>query len=323
MALVLITAPTVEPLTVAEAKRQLKMGASAGEPAPTAPTVALISPAAAGDCDNGAHRLGFTFYTADGETELGPLSDVVTVADKTINGKIAAINVARGGAGVVGRKGYLVPVAGGSAKLAITIANNDDESCTINVADASLGVAAPATNTTANPEIVRRITTVRDNCERVTARATTTQTWDEFLDVPCERFIEVQKPPLQSVTYVKYRDADGAWQTFSADSYEVLYAHTAPVLEARPPRGLIVLKDSYSWPTTDGRPGALQVRFVCGYGAASAVPAALKDAMLMELGTLDLARAGIVIGTIVARLPGDPTSTYLSFRSHATQRRAA
>lgn len=320
MALVMVTAPTVEPLTVSEAKRQLKMGASAGEPAPTAPTVALISPAAAGFCDNGAHRVGFTFYTADGfETELGPLSDVVPVVDKTVNGKIACTNVARGGTGIYGRKGYLVPVAGGSAKLAITIANNDDVICTINLADASLGVTAPAVNTTLNPELVRRLTTVRDRCELVTNRALTTQAWDEFLDrFPGEGWIEVSKPPLQSVTYVKYRDTNGVWQTMSTDDYEVLGTHTPPVLESRPARGRIVLKFGRIWPLADDRPGCVQVRFVCGYGAASAVPAALKDAMLMDLGTLDLARAGIVVGTIVARLPGDSTATYLQFRSHAT-----
>lgn len=323
MSLICVTARTVEPLTVAEAKRQLKMGASAGEPAPTAPTVALITPPAAGNCDNGAHRVGFTFYAADGtETEIGPLSDVVTVVDKAVNGKIAVTNVARGGTGIVGRKGYLVPVAGGAAKLAITIANNDDTACTIDVADASLGVAAPTANTTANPEIVRRISAVCDRCEGATNRATTTQTWDEFFDAtPCERFIEVPKPPLQSVTHIKYRDSSGTWLTFSADSYEVIGGHTPPVLEARPARGRIVLKTGYSWPTTDGRPGCFQVRFVCGYGLASAVPALLKEAMLIDLGTLDLVRAGVVIGTISSEVAGWPGTVYKWFRSHQTQTR--
>jgi hypothetical protein len=51
-----VTAPTLEPVTVEEAKRQLQMGATTGEPAPTALTAALASPAAAGNVDNGAHR---------------------------------------------------------------------------------------------------------------------------------------------------------------------------------------------------------------------------------------------------------------------------
>src|SRR4051812_25399595 len=131
MPLSLITAPTSEPVTVAEAKRQLLLGTTAGEPAPTAPIVALLTPAAAGLCDNGAHRVGFTFVTADGETELGPLSDVVTIVDKTINGKIAVSNIALGGSAVTARRAYLVPVAGGSAKLAATISDNTTTTLTL------------------------------------------------------------------------------------------------------------------------------------------------------------------------------------------------
>src|SRR3954469_17800236 len=103
MPLSLVTGPTSEPLTVAEAKRQLLVGMSSGEPAPTAPTVALLSPAAAGNCDHGAHRGGFPVVPADGETEIGPLSDVVTIADKTVNGKIAVTAIALGGTAVTSR----------------------------------------------------------------------------------------------------------------------------------------------------------------------------------------------------------------------------
>ena len=106
MALTLITAPTVEPVTVAEARRQCLLGSTAGEPAPTAPTVALASPAIAGNIDNGAHRYGVTFVTADGETELGVISSAVTVADKTVNGKVELTAIPLGGSAVTSRKLY-------------------------------------------------------------------------------------------------------------------------------------------------------------------------------------------------------------------------
>src|SRR3989344_5689951 len=100
MSLHLITAPTVEPVTVAEARSHLRLDDEAGEPAPVAPTVALASPAVAGNVDNGAHRYLVTFVTADGETEAGAISAAVTVADKTVNGKVELTAIPFGGVAV-------------------------------------------------------------------------------------------------------------------------------------------------------------------------------------------------------------------------------
>lgn len=327
MGLTIITAPTVEPITVAESRRQLQMGSSAGIPAPPAPAVSLLSPAAAGNCDNGDHRVGVTFTTVDGETELGPLSAVVTIADKSINGQIAVAGIAIGGFGVAGRKVYLVPVAGGAAKLASTIANNADQTATLNIADAALGVAAPTANTTTDPELVRRIVSVRDRGEFATARAWITQTVEERLNgFPCEPFIELPLPPLQSVTFVKYLDAAGVLQTFVAtDQYDVINGHTPPVLNPRAPRGLIALKPGVSWPSTYGQKGSVVVRFVCGYGdTAAAVPSMFKDAMLMDLANLTgPARDGLIVGMTATEVPGWAGRVYQNYRSYPTQKRAA
>ena len=61
-----LTKPAIEPITVAEAKRQMRRGRTDGEPAPTAPTVALVSPPAPGLCDDGQWRIGWTCVTPDG-----------------------------------------------------------------------------------------------------------------------------------------------------------------------------------------------------------------------------------------------------------------
>src|SRR3954465_1121425 len=101
----LVVAPTAEPITVIEAKRHLRLDTSDGEPAPTAPTVALAG-VGAGSVDNGDHRYLVTFVTAGGETDAGVLSAVVTVANKTTNGKVQVSNLAIGGAAVTARKVY-------------------------------------------------------------------------------------------------------------------------------------------------------------------------------------------------------------------------
>lgn len=320
----LITAPTTEPLTVAEVKRQLQKGTSAGEPAPTAPTVALAG-SGAGNVDNGVHRYAVTFVTADGETELGVVSSAVTVADKTVNGKVAVSAIPTGGSAVTARKLYRT-IAGGSTYLLLaTIADNTTTTYTDNTADSGLGAQAPTTNTTEDPEIVRRITSVRDRCELVTGRALITQTWDLIGDgFPSCGYIEIPKPPLQSITHVKYRDTAGTLQTWASTNYVVKHATAVPpVLNPRAPRGILALAFGVTWPATYGQAGDVQIRFVCGYGSASAVPRLLKDAMLIDAATLDMQREGVITGTIASEIPGWVGRIYRSYRSPVTQRRAA
>lgn len=320
MSLSLVTAPALEPVSIAEVKRQIRIGDTAGEPAPTAPTVALITPAAAGNCDNGAHRVGVTFVTADGETELGALSDVVTVADKAVNGKIAVSAIPVGGSAVTARKVYLTPIGSSTAKLAATIADNSTTTATLNVADASLGADAPSVNTTEDPQLTLYIKAFRERGESLTNRAWITQTWDDIRPCfPAGRVIELAKPPLQSVTHVKYRDTTGTLQTWATSNY-VVEAPAGPNCR----RGRITLAYGVTWPSTYGEADDVQIRFVAGYGsAASDVPAILKQAMLLEIATAYRHRESIVTGASVADLPGGVNQIYRRYFSHPTQRRAA
>lgn len=119
---------------------------------PTAPTVALAG-AGIGSVDNGAHRVKVTFVTGVGETEAGAQSGVVTVVDKTADGKVAISNIpVSASALVTGRKVYMSDVAGTGFFLLSngTISNNTATTLTANDSDATLvaSTAAPATNTT-------------------------------------------------------------------------------------------------------------------------------------------------------------------------------
>lgn len=111
----------------------------------TAPTAALISPAAAGNIENGAHTYAVAFYNGAGITCPGP-TVIGTVANKTVNGKIVLSDIPIGPVGTTGRKLYRSVAANTNLVLLDTIADNTTTTYTDNVADGSLGAAAVTIN---------------------------------------------------------------------------------------------------------------------------------------------------------------------------------
>lgn len=293
MSIVVYSAAATEPLSIAEVMAHLRLDEGNQEPAPTEPTAHLISPAAAGNVDNGVHRYLATFVTADGETQAGATSGGVTVADKTINGKVALTGIPIGGASVTARKLYRTAAGGAVWMLLATIADNTTAIYTDNTADASLGAGAPATNTTDDPALSALISAARAEVEGELHRYLVTQTIDAYFDsFPCGGF---RLPPLQSVVSITYIDASGDEQTLAADQYKVDSA-------SKPAR----IKPAYgvTWPSTRCEDNAVKVRFVAGYGAASAVPKSIKQWMLLRIATLWKNRATQVIdGRTLISLP--------------------
>lgn len=274
--------PASEPLTVAEVMRHLRMDESNQEPAPDAPTVAMASPAAAGNVDNGAHRYLVTFVTADGETQAGTPSAAVTVADKAANGKVVVSDIPRGGSAVTARKLYRTTAGGSTYLLLATIADNTTTTYTDNIADAALGAGAPSTNTTSDPEILRWIAQAREMAENAIGGVLITQTLDYHLDAfPCGA-IEVPKGPLQSVMAITYVDENGATQTLDPSAYQV---------DAEDERGRIAPAYGQTWPATRAQLAAVKVRYVAGFGAAEDVPEQIKGWMKLQIGAFDEVRA--------------------------------
>lgn len=122
--------------------------------APGAPTAALANPAAAGNVEDGAHSYKITFLAGATTTEGGTQSSPVTVVDKTANGKVqlTAIPISTD-ANVTSRKIYRTaagadPSVAANYLLLATIADNTTTTFLDNVADGSLGAAAPTTNNT-------------------------------------------------------------------------------------------------------------------------------------------------------------------------------
>lgn len=295
MGLILKVAPATEPLTIAEVMAHLRLDSSSQEPAPAAPTVALVSPAVAGNVDNGAHRYLATFVTADGETQAGTASSVVTVADKTVNGKVLVSGIPLGGSAVTARKLYRTLAGGSTYYLLATIADNGTTSYTDNIADASLGAGAPSTNTTGDPLLSALIIAARQQAEKETGRALITQQW-EYTDDDFDCRIQLPKPALISVQSVKYLDTNGVQQTLDSGEYQVVTSELVGYLQPA---------YSKSWPAYRPQPDSIVVAYTCGYGAASAVPQSIKAWMLMAISTLYSQREAIITGTIVAEVPRD------------------
>lgn len=114
--------------------------------APAAP-VAALSGAGAGNVDDGSHSYKLTFVTAAGETDPSPASNVVTVADKTMDGKVTLTIPVGTDPLTTDRKVYR-RVAGdtGAWKLVAAVGNNTATTYVDNLADAGLGANAPTVN---------------------------------------------------------------------------------------------------------------------------------------------------------------------------------
>ena len=112
----------------------------------------------------------------------------------------------------------------------------------------------------------------REYVEQYSGTALLTQTWELTLDEWWQGVLELPYPPLQSVTSIKYIDADGVEQTLSASSYSVTTGD---------PVGFVQFASDITVPVIKSEAGAVRIRFVAGYTAAANVPASLKQAVLL------------------------------------------
>jgi len=122
-----------------------------------------------------------------------------------------------------------------------------------------------------NSIVTALIKIARQYVERITNRALITQTWELRLDDwPSE--IWLTRPPVQSITSIKYLDTDGVEQTWSDALYQTdLYAEPARISP--------IYGESYPDLET-GAYNRVIVRFVNGYGdAASQIPTPIIQSM--------------------------------------------
>jgi len=140
--------------------------------------------------------------------------------------------------------------------------------------------------------IAELIKSAQNLVEAYMNRAITTQTLSLFLDrLPFysdlklqegiftapdleynSNFIVLPKPPVVSVTHVKYYDNDNTASTFASSNYYV---------DTISDQARVVLKTGASWPTVSEtrNANAYEVKYVAGYGGASDVPEPIVQAI--------------------------------------------
>lgn len=130
-----------------------------------------------------------------------------------------------------------------------------------------------------NSLIVNLIKAASEAARQITRRQFVNATYT--LDLPDfpSGDIELEFPPLSSVTSVKYYDVANDQQTLSASTDYEVDTYSTP--------GRIVLRVNESWPDVYDRALPVTIVYVAGYGAAaSSVPEPIRQAILLLVGHL-------------------------------------
>ncbi len=148
------------------------------------------------------------------------------------------------------------------------------------------------------------ITAARERVELFLRRALITQTFEYTLDqFPANRYmihttslINLPRPPLLSVAWIKYVDTAGSQQLLPPEAY-VVDASSSEM-------GRVALAWNQFWPITRWSINSVVIRFVAGYGeAAEDVPRAIRHGILIEISSLYENREDIVVGQSVGTVP--------------------
>lgn len=143
-------------------------------------------------------------------------------------------------------------------------------------------------DTTANDQrLAPLIPAARQQVEHVTGRALVTQALDIYFDyAPLGPELCLPMPPLQTVTSVTSFDESDVPTVMSSADY---------LVDSASQPGRVVLKAGKSWPTSLRSVNALVVRVTAGYGEASAVPDALKQAIKLLVGAMNEHREQVIV----------------------------
>jgi len=293
----LITAPTVEPITLAELELHLRI--TSNDIASDLASTQSIAP--------GSHAVAAAYsLEGTGVDVLNSQSVVYLVSGTNGTGAKVDVKVQESDDNVT----YTDWTGGGFTQVTTANDNATYEKAytgtkqyirvvsTVAVDACSFGVDIITSSplSVEDDYLTSLIVSARRIIELHAGRRFITQTWDIALDGFPSGKIVLPGAPLQSVSTVKYYDTDDTEATFSSGYYYV-DTYSEP--------GAVSLNYGDSWPSTTLRPtNGVIIQYVSGYGdAGSDVPDMYKQAVKMLCSELYEHREDGITGTKFSELP--------------------
>lgn len=147
-----------------------------------------------------------------------------------------------------------------------------------------------------------------EQAEHFTGRQLIRATYELRLDGFPSGYIAVPKPPLSSVTHIKYYAPGETSLTTWASTNYIVDIPTGPKAH----NGRIVLAPDATYPQTETRPGAVIVTFVAGYGTTFAsIPASIVLGMLLKISRMNETREDAPLQTGAAERLWSGFVTYM------------
>ncbi len=150
----------------------------------------------------------------------------------------------------------------------------------VTLADAKLHLRTITGDTTEDSAIITPlIVAAREYCENITGRAIAKQTIKAYPD-SFERIMRLPRPPIRSITAVKYTDENGTTTTMDASNYTLdgeygrILFHTIPSFA---PRAI----------------NPIEIEYEAGYATA---PKLIRQAMLLLIGHWYVNRESVTTG---------------------------
>ena len=106
--------------------------------------------------------------------------------------------------------------------------------------------------------------------------------------------IEIPRPPLQSITSIKYQNINNVETTFATTEYGV---------DADSEPGRVYLLPGHSWPSTYAIPNAVKIIYLAGWTSVDAMPARLRSLLLFVIGDLYHYRRGTSVEDFIQEVP--------------------
>lgn len=278
MGLVVSVAPTIEPVTLAEAKTHLHLdtGTFADEVASTISIAPDAWPITA------AYGIVGTGVDVLGKSALAQFAVGTVAAGATLDYKIQeSTALGSGYADWPGQTYTQITAAGTYEKQYTGVKQYIRIVATVAVGAIDFGASIVTGNYMVADDtyIGTLITTARKLCEGYQRRAYITRTYELTLDEWPSGILELPMPPALTITSIVYTTSAGTATTWSATEYQ---------LDVTGFVGRVCPAYGYQWPSETLRELAgIKITYTAGYGAtAASVPEEYRHAIMLLIGEL-------------------------------------